>query len=444
MKPVLIVYAKAPIAGKVKTRLIPKLGEAGATRLHQAFVEDTLAMADTLAEVFDVELHTDVPTDAWSWRGVRRVQCEGDLGMKMYTTLCAALDAGRPFALIIGSDAPTLPAEFVKDLARSTADVVLGPARDGGFYAIGCRTTHPEMFAGVTWSTASTRAQTIESLKRCGLEVAEGCEWFDVDEPEDLDVLARSGAKGRTLEVLTELAVIRNSPWLSIVIPTLNEAASIGRTLETVLALGSDAQIIVADGQSNDETERIARQYPVTVVSSARGRGLQLKAGAERATGEVLWFLHADSIPPTDSHRRIREALQSPEIIGGNFDLLFDGDSSAARRLTRIYPHLRKLGLCYGDSGIFVRREAYLAAGGFRAYPIFEDLDLIKRIRQQGRFLHLDSQIVTSSRRFEGRSFGLTFAKWTAMQIMYWAGVHPEVLGRWYAPIRSRGSRVER
>jgi len=440
-KPVIIVYAKASVAGHVKTRLIPKLGEAGATRLHAAFVEDTLAMVSKLAESFDIELHTDSPTAAGSWPGVRRVQCEGDLGTKMYATLRAALDGGRPFALILGSDSPTLPAEFLESLAQSNADVVLGPAKDGGFYAIGCRKIHPEMFASVTWSTANTRAQTKEAMKRCGLQVAEGREWFDVDEPEDLDLLIQSGPVGRTLEVLKDLGAM---PWLSIVIPTLNEAASLARTLETVLALGGGVQVIVVDGDSEDETARIARQYPVTVLSSSRGRGVQLRTGAESATGEVLWFLHADSIPPSDSHHRIREALQSPEIIGGNFDLLFDGDSRAARQLTRIYPHLRKLGLCYGDSGIFVRREIYRAIGGFRAYPIFEDLDLIKRIRRHGRFLHLNSQIVTSSRRFEGRSFGLTFAKWTSLQIMYWAGVHPEVLGRWYAPIRGRGSRAGR
>jgi uncharacterized protein len=439
MKPVIVVYAKAPVVGRVKTRLIPKLGEMGATRLHQAFVEDTLTMVNTLADSFDVELHTDVPTSGWSWPGVRRVQSEGDLGNKMYATLRAALDSGRPLAMIVGSDSPSLSAEYLQNLAESRADVVLGPTSDGGFYAIACRKTDPEMFAGVTWSTARTRAQTNEAMAGCGLEVAEGPEWFDVDEPADLDVLIQSNPAGRTLEVLKDLGVMPRSPWLSIVIPTLNEAASIGRTLETVLAIGNGAQVIVADGQSDDETARIAREYPVTVLSSSRGRGAQLKTGAERATGDVLWFLHADSIPPPDSHHRIREALQTPGIVGGNFDLLFDGDSRAARQLTRIYPHLRKLGLCYGDSGIFVRREIYQAAGGFRAYPIFEDLDLIKRIRRLGRFLHLDSQIVTSSRRFEGRSFGLTFAKWTAMQIMYWAGVHPEVLGRWYAPIRNRG-----
>src|SRR5437868_8733233 len=78
MKPVIIVYAKAPVTGQVKTRLIPRLGETGATKLHEAFVEDTLTMVSTLAESFDIELHTDVPANVWSWLGVRRVQCEGE------------------------------------------------------------------------------------------------------------------------------------------------------------------------------------------------------------------------------------------------------------------------------------------------------------------------------------------------------------------------------
>lgn len=223
---------------------------------------------------------------------------------------------------------------------------------------------------------------------------------------------------------------------LSVVIPTLNEAAVLGRTLQAVRRLGGETQVIVVDGQSDDDTAGIALQHGACVLSTPRGRGRQLQDGAEHASGDVLWFLHADSIPPPDAIPRIMEALKIPNVAGGNFDLRFDGDSAGARHLTRIYPHLRKLGLCYGDSGIFVRREVYQAAGGVRPYPIFEDLDLIQRIRRHGRFVHLDSQIVTSSRRFEGRSFALMFTKWTAMQILYWSGVRPEVLARWYGVAR--------
>jgi len=446
MKPVIIVYARALIPGEVKTRLIPKLGALGAAQLHEAFVEDTLGMLNGLSETFDLELHTDVPTEAWSWKGARRVQSAGDLGAKMYTTIQDALAAGRPFVMIVGSDSPTLPAKFLEELAGSNADVVLGPTKDGGYYAIGCRRADPEMFAGVTWSCDATRSQTIDAVRRCGLSVECGPEWFDVDQPQDLELLIESGIGGRTLEVLSDCGLVSRakSAWLSVVIPTLNESSVIAHTLDAVSRLGADVEVIVVDGQSEDDTARIARQHGATVLSASRGRGLQLRMGAERATGEVLWFLHADSTPSPDAEQRIRQALEARHVIGGNFDLVFDGGSKAARKLTRIYPHLRKLGLCYGDSGVFVRRDVYDAAGGFRAYPIFEDLDLIKRIRKHGRFVHLDSQIVTSSRRFEGRSFGLMFTKWTAMQILYWAGVHPGVLGRWYLPIRSKGGKVQR
>ncbi|HEX8852140.1 MAG TPA: hypothetical protein VF754_01560, partial [Pyrinomonadaceae bacterium] len=87
--------------------------------------------------------------------------------------------------------------------------------------------------------------------------------------------------------------------------------------------------------------------------------------------------------------------------------------------------------------GIFVRREAYLRIGGFRAFPIFEDLDLVRRLRKIGRVAHLTGVVTTSSRRFEGRSFAKTFARWAILQALYWLGVSPHTLARLYPPIRS-------
>jgi GT2 family glycosyltransferase len=122
--------------------------------------------------------------------------------------------------------------------------------------------------------------------------------------------------------------------------------------------------------------------------------------------------------------------------VGGNFGLTFDGPSRAARQLTAIYPALRWLNLCYGDSGIFVRRSVYEAVGGFRAFAVFEDLDLLKRLRRAGRFVHLKTRIVTSSRRFENRNFAGMWMHWTALQVLYWAGVPPNTLARWYGHAR--------
>jgi hypothetical protein len=173
-----------------------------------------------------------------------------------------------------------------------------------------------------------------------------------------------------------------------------------------------------------------------------RGRGLQMHVGACAANGDVLWFLHADTQVSPESLDKLLAAIADPTVAGGNFELLFDGGTRPARFLTWIYPHFRKIGLCYGDSGIFVRRNVYEALGGFRPYPIFEDLDMVWRIRRIGRFVHVPCRLTTSSRRFEGKNFTLVFLRWVAMQMLFWLGVSPHRLDRFYAPVRERQRRM--
>ncbi|MFN2454431.1 MAG: TIGR04283 family arsenosugar biosynthesis glycosyltransferase [Pyrinomonadaceae bacterium] len=234
---------------------------------------------------------------------------------------------------------------------------------------------------------------------------------------------------------------------LSIIIPTLNEARSLGATLDAVNRLQPSAyEVVIVDGGSRDATLDIARTHAsrnsgnittVRVIESERGRGAQLHAGACAARGDAFWFLHADTCPPIDAMKHITEALRDAGAVGGNFTISFDGVRLAARFMTSLYPRLRRIGLCYGDSAFFVRREAYEHVGGFQPFPIFEDLDLLRRLRRRGKFVHLKSAVTTSSRRFEGKSFALTFTRWSLLQAMYWAGVHPRTLEKLYAPVRA-------
>jgi rSAM/selenodomain-associated transferase 2 len=228
------------------------------------------------------------------------------------------------------------------------------------------------------------------------------------------------------------------TPTISIILPALNEAHSIGATLDAVSRLSVRAEVIVVDGGSDDDTRKIARARGAIVIASERGRGLQMHEGARAAHGDVMWFLHADTIVPADGVDLIIKALRDPQIVAGNFEVHFDGRGWAARFMTWLYPQLRRLGLCYGDSAIFVRREAYEQAGGFKSFPIFEDLDLVRVLRKLGSIVHVRGTVVTSSRRFEGRSFALMFGRWVAMQALFWLGMHPRTLGRIYAPVRSK------
>ncbi|MGC2658880.1 MAG: TIGR04283 family arsenosugar biosynthesis glycosyltransferase [Bryobacteraceae bacterium] len=221
----------------------------------------------------------------------------------------------------------------------------------------------------------------------------------------------------------------------SIIIPTLNEAKVLPGMLRAVSELQGDYEVIVADGGSADNTVAIAESLGAAVVHAQRGRGSQQIAGAARATGDVLWFLHADSTPSPDSLLAMEALLSNTQQVGGNFTLHFDGHGRSARALTLAYPYFRLLGLCYGDSGIFVRRTAYESAGGFQAYPLFEDIDFVRRLRRNGQFSRLPCRLITSSRRFDGR-FLRTFAHWTLLQILYWLGVSPVRLARFYAHIR--------
>jgi rSAM/selenodomain-associated transferase 2 len=229
------------------------------------------------------------------------------------------------------------------------------------------------------------------------------------------------------------------TPSVSIIIPALDEERSIGSTLDAAARVRGSVEVIVVDGGSADSTREIARGRGAVVLEAERGRGSQMHAGALAARGEALWFVHADTLVPREGAGLILEALGDSRVAGGNFRIRFDGDTRPARFLSWLYPRLRLLGLCYGDSALFARREAYFAAGGFKPYPVFEDLDLLRGLRRRGGIVEAPASVVTSSRRFEGRSFALTFARWSALQLLYWLGVSPHRLGRRYAHVREPG-----
>ena len=185
LPPLIIVFAKAPRPGFVKTRL--GLEPTAAASLYTEFVSRTLETVFKFRDDADLELSLDIPFAAWTESSIlRTVQHGGDLGVKLYAALERGLSAGRPKVVILGSDSPTLPVEHIRWLLNCDADVALGPTLDGGYYGIGCRRVIPGMFAGVRWSTPDALRDTITSIESCVLRCVVGPEWFDVDTLEDL------------------------------------------------------------------------------------------------------------------------------------------------------------------------------------------------------------------------------------------------------------------
>lgn len=228
---------------------------------------------------------------------------------------------------------------------------------------------------------------------------------------------------------------------LSVIVPTLNEETAIKKTLDALSRLVNVDEIIIIDGGSTDGTVPIIENYnfakPFKLIKNFKAnRGLQMHEGTKHATGDVFWFVHADTLPVQGCGRQIKKFMSQKYTSGGNFEIVFDGETKWAKFLTRLYPKLRSIGLVYGDSAMFAKREVYEKIKGFRDLPLFEDVDLYKRLARKGDFVTVKIPIHTSSRRFENSSFLWTFAKWSLFQGLYWIGVPPRILAKNYKVIR--------
>jgi rSAM/selenodomain-associated transferase 2 len=231
---------------------------------------------------------------------------------------------------------------------------------------------------------------------------------------------------------------------LAAVVPTLDEEASLARALHCAREV-SDL-IVVADGGSNDSTIAIARAGGAQVVESGPGRGRQLNAGARAALesgAEILLFLHADTVLPAGARPLIESAVESGGAGGGGFEVRFDDPRpifALGSRIVNLRTRLLRAPL--GDQAQFVTRDAFIALGGFREWPILEDLDLMRRLKKQGRVAVLRAPATTAARRFVERGIVRTIATNWSIWALYLAGVDPTRLARLYPPKRDRPARA--
>jgi rSAM/selenodomain-associated transferase 2 len=221
---------------------------------------------------------------------------------------------------------------------------------------------------------------------------------------------------------------------ITIVIPTLNEAAGIEGTLRPLQPLRERGhQVVVVDGGSTDQTVSVARGMADDVAVSAPGRALQQNAGAARATGDVLLFLHADTLLPPDADRLILDGLGTSGRSWGRFDVRLSGRQPALRVVERMMNlRSRATGIATGDQAIFVRRDWFRRAGGFPRIPLMEDVALSRTLRRMGPPLCLRRTVLTSSRRWEQRGILRTVVLMWRLRAAYALGADPARLAERY------------
>lgn len=229
---------------------------------------------------------------------------------------------------------------------------------------------------------------------------------------------------------------------LSIIIPTLNEESFLEKNLASLKPnLTSVFEIIVADGGSKDKTVEVARRFTDRICISDKGRGHQMNAGAMISTGEWFLFLHADSVISYSGMLRMLEIMDlelltpnsESRIAGGAFRLTIDSKKISYKVISS-FANMRSriLNIAYGDQGIFVRRDIFYTIGGYSDIPIMEDVDFVKRLKENGKFIILNESVVTSSRRWDREGILYTTMRNWILILLYLIGISPNRLKGWY------------
>jgi rSAM/selenodomain-associated transferase 2 len=226
---------------------------------------------------------------------------------------------------------------------------------------------------------------------------------------------------------------------VSVIIPVLNERACLPATINSLRAGIPDAQIIAVDGGSIDgSAEWLRSQSDILFTTAGRGKGPQQNAGAALATGEVFLFLHADCQLPRDAGNQLQRILCDERKVGGCFYVRFAERRPLSLHILAIAMNVRAriLKRSFGDQALFIRKSTFNRIGGFPDWPLFEDYELVRRMKQIGHFAVLTAPVTISSRRFLAHGVWRTVVRVFLLQAGFYLGVAPSRLKRWFADIR--------
>ncbi len=421
----IIIFSRYPEAGKTKTRLIPDIGALRAADLQRRMTGETLRTVRKFActRSIDIEIcfegGDETKMNRWLGNGaIYKRQDVGDLGERIRSAFFKAFLCGCRRVLLCGTDIPGLDIARLEESfdALTRHDVVLGPSTDGGYYLVGLK-KNADIFKHIQWGTSSVLDQTIDAAKHMGLSHYLLTPLTDIDTIDDL----RQWRPADTVR----------KPYISVIIPALNEAGNIGESIAS--AKCEDAEVIVVDGGSTDKTVETAEKGGARVINSPRGRAVQQNRGAAISKGSVLLFLHADTILPENYADDVFETFLDAGNAAGAFQFSTDSHHPLMR-MVDYFANIRSqyFKLPYGDQALFVRKEIFEFVGGFQDVAIAEDLFLVRCLSKQGKITLLPKSIITSSRRWENTGIVRTFLINQIIAAGCFLGVPPSMLSSLY------------
>ncbi len=416
-----VYFIKAPIEGRVKTRLAKRIGQQKALSIYEGFVEHLLSLHTPLFSerfiAYDTP-NTALPLPSYLTHEKLFYQEGEDLGEKMAHAFEYLFSKGYKKIILLGADIPDINSKVIEHAlnALSQNDAIVSPTFDGGYYLIGfnAHTYTRRAFENIEFGTPNVYKQTKHQLKT--LLLAEGKKLRDIDTLEDLKAYMPAYPTKR----------------ISVIIPVYREDETLLKTIQTLYhhASGDDFEVIVVDTQEKSTVNTLHVKH-ARIGFAPKGRASQMNEGALMAQGEILLFLHADTLLPQNWDKLIDNGYDA-----GAFNLAIASQHKGLKCIeTLANLRTRLTQIPYGDQAQFFKRATFQDLDGYATIPLMEDIEIMKRLKKQRIAIALlDARVTTSDRRWKKEGIFYTTLRNRILSFLYLCGVSPSVLQAYYKP----------
>lgn len=441
-----VVFTREPVPGTTKTRLIPYYSAEKCAELHKCFLKDLSREVKRVDADIIVAYTGGEPVflrKTFGSRAAYIAQRGNDLGQKMENAFADAFALGYENVILTGTDIPELKADSVNSAFEmlDSCDIVLGPTSDGGYYLIGMSSLHHEAFDVKLYGVSTVFEETTGSIRSSGFSVSIADEYSDIDDKEDIAGLMERVRGDRSVTGPDTRRFLMENIAVSIIVPVYNEELTINTMMDQLRPYKNKAEIIFVDGGSSDATLTLIGDE-FRVISCERGRGRQLNEGAAASCGDVLFFLHCDSVLPKGFLGEIKRCMMRKPF--GCFGVRFDS-YNFFMLTNRIISNYRAAlgGVAFGDQGMFIERKLFFDEGMFPEIPVMEDYEFSIRMKKRGyRPAMARRRILTSSRRYGKGTVSIVKTEMLMfyLRMLYRMGEDPSRLKQRYKDIRGRQS----